>query len=53
MFGWIKGAMVGNDQYALLALAAAPIMSILVLLALGHDRRRERIPPAHQFATGD
>jgi MFS transporter, ACS family, tartrate transporter len=53
MFGLIKDAMGGSDQGALLALAAAPIMSMVVLLLLGHDRRLERIPPAHQFAMGD
>ncbi len=53
MFGLIKDAMGGSDTGALLALAAAPFVSMVVLLAVGHDRRLERIPPAHQFATGD
>ena len=53
MYGLIKDAMGGSDLGALLALSAAPIMSMVVLLLLGHDRRLERIPPAHQFATGD
>jgi len=53
MFGLIKDAMGGSDLGALLALSAAPIMSMVVLLLLGHDRRLERIPAEHQFATGD
>jgi MFS family permease len=43
MFGLIKDA-TGNDMIALLALAAAPVMCTVVLLALGHDRRLERAP---------
>ena len=45
MFGLIKDAAGGNDFIALLALAAAPAMCTIVLLALGHDRRLEQIPP--------
>ncbi|MBV8140622.1 MAG: MFS transporter, partial [Verrucomicrobia bacterium] len=43
MFGLIKDAS-GSDTVALLALAAAPVISAIVLLALGHDTRLERIP---------
>jgi MFS transporter, ACS family, tartrate transporter len=44
MFGLIKDATGGSDLLALLALAAAPAISAAVLVALGHDRRLERIP---------
>jgi MFS transporter, ACS family, tartrate transporter len=44
MFGLVKDA-TGNDTIGLLALAAAPVISAIVLLSLGHDRRLERIPP--------
>jgi MFS family permease len=43
MFGLIKDA-TGSDMVALLALACAPVMCTVILLALGHDRRLERIP---------
>ena len=43
MFGLIKDAS-GSDTVAILALAAAPVISAIVLLALGHDARLERIP---------
>jgi ACS family tartrate transporter-like MFS transporter len=43
-FGLIKDATGGSDQLALLVLACAPVVSALVLVALGHDRRLERIP---------
>jgi len=41
VFGLIKGA-TGGDTIALLALAAGPILSAAIVLALGHDRRLER-----------
>jgi D-galactonate transporter len=44
MFGWIKQATGGSDLIALLAIAAWPVLSAIVLIALGHDRRLERIP---------
>jgi MFS transporter, ACS family, tartrate transporter len=44
MFGMIKDATGGSDLVALLAIAAAPVISAVVLVALGHDRRLERIP---------
>jgi MFS transporter, ACS family, tartrate transporter len=44
MFGLIKDAAGGSDFIALLALAAAPVICTIILLALGHDRRLERIP---------
>jgi hypothetical protein len=34
----------GSDTIALLALAVAPVVSGIVVAALGHDRRLERIP---------
>jgi MFS transporter, ACS family, tartrate transporter len=52
MYGLIKDASGGNDVVALLALAAAPTMSAIVLTFLGHDRRLERIP-SHQSAGAD
>jgi MFS transporter, ACS family, tartrate transporter len=42
-FGLIKDAS-GSDTVALLAIAAAPVVSAIVLLSLGHDTRLERIP---------
>jgi MFS transporter, ACS family, tartrate transporter len=44
MFGLIKDATGGNNMVALLALAAAPVVSAVVLICLGHDRRLENIP---------
>jgi ACS family tartrate transporter-like MFS transporter len=44
MFGAIKDATGGSDLVALLAIAAAPVISAVVLVSLGHDRRLERIP---------
>jgi nitrate/nitrite transporter NarK len=52
LFGLIKD-YAGSDLIALLALAAAPIVSMLVLLRLGHDRRLERIPSQHAMMMGD
>jgi ACS family tartrate transporter-like MFS transporter len=40
MFGLIKDA-TGSDTVSLLALAAAPVMCTVLLLAMGHDRRLE------------
>ena len=50
MFGLIKDATGGSDLIALLAIAAAPVVSAVVLVALGHDRRLERVPAGHQAA---
>jgi MFS family permease len=44
MYGLIKDAAGGDNKTALLALAAAPLICTIILLALGHDRRLERIP---------
>ena len=44
MFGLVKDS-TGSDTIGLLALASAPVISGIVLLALGHDRRLEQIPP--------
>src|SRR5580698_5830467 len=44
MFGLIKDATGGSDMIALVAIAAWPVLSALVLVALGHDVRLERIP---------
>ncbi|MBV8458728.1 MAG: MFS transporter [Acetobacteraceae bacterium] len=43
LFGLIKDAS-GSDTVALLAIATAPVISAIVLLALGHDARLERFP---------
>jgi MFS family permease len=45
MFGLIKDATGGSDLLALVAIGAAPVISAIVLVALGHDTRLERIPP--------
>jgi len=44
MFGLVKD-QTGSDTIGLLALAVAPVVSAIVLFALGHDSRLERIPP--------
>lgn len=44
MYGVIKDATGGHNEIAMLALAAAPMICTLILLAMGHDRRLERIP---------
>jgi MFS family permease len=44
MFGLVKDA-TNSDTVGLLAIAAAPVISAIVLFALGHDSRLERIPP--------
>jgi MFS family permease len=44
VFGLIKDATGGSDHVALLVISAAPLISAVVLMVLGHDRRLERIP---------
>jgi len=44
LFGLIKDASGGSFTFGLIALAVGPIMSALIVLALGHDRRLEHIP---------
>jgi MFS transporter, ACS family, tartrate transporter len=44
MFGLVKDS-TGSDTIGLLAIAVAPVISAIVLLSLGHDKRLERIPP--------
>jgi ACS family tartrate transporter-like MFS transporter len=44
VFGLVKDAS-GSDNIALLCLAMAPVVSAIVVISLGHDRRLERIPP--------
>jgi MFS transporter, ACS family, tartrate transporter len=46
IFGVIKDASGGSDHLALVVVAAAPLVGAAALLAAGHDRRQERIPPA-------
>jgi MFS family permease len=43
LFGLIKDAS-GSNLLALLAIGMAPLISAIVLLALGHDKRLERFP---------
>jgi len=43
MFGLVKDA-TGSDSIALLCLALAPAVSAIVVIALGHDPRLERMP---------
>jgi MFS family permease len=45
VYGLVKDATGGSDSLALLTLALAPVISALIILGLGHDRRLERIPP--------
>jgi MFS transporter, ACS family, tartrate transporter len=52
VFGLIKDASGGNFTVALMVIALGPIMSALVVLALGHDPRLEHIP-GRQIETGD
>ena len=49
-FGLVKD-QTGSDTIALLCLAAAPVVSAIVVFAVGHDRRLERIPPQAQPAA--
>lgn len=51
LFGLIKDASDGSFTFGLMALALGPILSALIVLALGHDRRLEHIP-AHQASAG-
>jgi ACS family tartrate transporter-like MFS transporter len=46
LYGFIKDAAGGHDQIPLLVISAGPLLSAIVLMALGHDRRLERIPHA-------
>ncbi len=43
VFGLIRDAS-GSDNLALLCLALAPVISAVVVIGVGHDRRLERIP---------
>jgi ACS family tartrate transporter-like MFS transporter len=43
VFGLVKDA-TGSDNIALLSLALAPVISSILLVLVGHDRRLERIP---------
>jgi MFS family permease len=44
LFGAIKDASGGTDNYALYVIAAIPLLGAAALLVAGHDRRQERIP---------
>jgi ACS family tartrate transporter-like MFS transporter len=43
-YGLVKDAS-GSTSLALLCLALGPIVAALAMIAVGHDRRLERIPP--------
>jgi ACS family tartrate transporter-like MFS transporter len=43
IFGLVKDA-TGSDNIALFSLALAPVISAVILICMGHDRRLERIP---------
>ena len=45
VFGLVKDA-TGNFTWGLMAIALGPIMSAILVLCLGHDRRLEHIPTA-------
>ena len=44
LFGVIKDASGGTDNYALYVTAAIPVLGAIALAIAGHDRRQERIP---------
>ncbi|HUN39844.1 MAG TPA: MFS transporter [Acetobacteraceae bacterium] len=52
LFGLIKDATGGSFTFGLIALALGPIVSALLVLALGHDRRLEHIPGRQPVAEG-
>jgi MFS family permease len=49
VFGLVRDA-TGNFTWGLMAIALGPIMSAIVVLCLGHDRRLEHIPARSQTA---
>jgi nitrate/nitrite transporter NarK len=44
VFGLVKD-MTGSNDIALLCLALAPVISAILMVVVGHDRRLERISP--------
>jgi MFS family permease len=44
VFGVLKDAAGGRDQIPLLVISFMPLVSAIVLVLVGHDRRLERIP---------
>ena len=44
VFGLLKDATGGSFTFGLVAIAMGPIMSALIVVKLGHDRRLEHIP---------
>jgi nitrate/nitrite transporter NarK len=48
--GWIKDS-TGSYTGGLLALAAAAVMAMMIVLALGHDPSLERVPNAADLAS--
>ncbi len=50
VFGLVRDATGGNFTWGLMAIALGPIMSAIIVLCLGHDRRLEHIPARSQTA---
>jgi nitrate/nitrite transporter NarK len=44
VYGLVKDAS-GSTSLGLLCLAAAPVIAAIAVIAAGHDRRLERMPP--------
>jgi MFS family permease len=44
IYGLVKDASGGSDNVALAVLALAPVISAILMVVVGHDRRLERIP---------
>jgi MFS transporter, ACS family, tartrate transporter len=50
VFGLVKDA-TGNFTFGLMAIALGPIMSAILVMCLGHDRRLEHIPTGRPVAS--
>jgi len=50
VFGLVRD-FTGNFSYGLVAIAVGPVMSAILVLALGHDRRLEHIPGRAESAA--
>jgi D-galactonate transporter len=50
VFGLVRDATGGNFMFGLMAIALGPIMSAIIVLCLGHDRRLEHIPAQSRTA---
>jgi len=49
IFGTVRDA-TGSDSMGLLCLSVAPLISAILLVLVGHDRRMERVPPRGRAA---